>query len=566
MYNDKNEIIYIGKAKNLKNRVSQYFLNTQEGKTKAMVSNVNHFETIITSNEKEALILEMNLIQKHHPRYNILLIDDKHYPYIELHNKIEHPYISIARRLKNKKSIYFGPYPNSTFAFEMVDIINDLFPLRKCINIPKSPCLYYHMHKCLGPCINKINKDEYSNILDNINHLLKGDNKELIDKLKEKMIESSEKENYENALFYKKKIDSIQYINQKQVSEFNDNKTRNYIGFFTQGNYISIDILIYNKGIFIGKKEFTYQLIGDLNEFITSILYQYYSSIPLPDLIILNNEKIKDELSKNIDCQFEIAKCGKNLDIINNSIVNSKETLNNFIHYRGLKKDKEELLNELGNLLNISIPYRIELFDNSHLQGSNAIGAMVTYINGEEYKKDNRLFNINSFNKKDDLSSMKEVLERRYSRLKKENGTLPNLIILDGGKTQIEVGNKVLKSLELNIPLCGLVKNDKHQTRGLINNNYQEILINDNELLLFLTKMQDSIHKFAISSHVRKRNKSMFNSIFNEIKGIGEKRKELLLSHYSSIDELYNADIIELSQILPKEVATNLYRRLHNEK
>ena len=564
MHNDKNEIIYIGKAKNLKNRVSQYFLKEHVGKTKAMVSHVKYFETIITQSEKEALILEMNLIQKHHPKYNILLMDDKHYPYIELHTNIKDPYIGIARRLNNSKSKYYGPYPSSSSAFEVINIINSLFPLRKCKNVGKSTCLYYHLNNCLAPCINKINNEDYLKIINEIDSILKGNNNELIKLLKEKIEYYSSKMDYENALIFKKKLDSLLYINEKQNVEFFDNLNRDFIAYFINENYVSINILFYRNGLLIGKKEFNLEIIDDPLDFILSILFQYYLSTPLPNEIILTNEYIKNELEKYLDTKIVLAKNGKYLEIINNSILNAKENLSNFFHYKSLKKDNESLLNELKDLLNIEYPHSIELFDNSHLQGTNAIGAMVNFIEGNEIKKNNRIYNINSINKKDDLSSMKEVLKRRYSKLKNDNLTFPDLIILDGGKTQIEVAKEVLKELNINIPLCGLIKNDKHRTNSLMNSNYVEIAINDKELFLFLTKMQDSVHRFAISTHIHKRNKNMFKSIFDEVDGIGEKRKEDLLKSYPTIEDLKNASLIELEQILPKSIALNLYNKLRS--
>ena len=565
MHDEKDEIIYIGKAKNLKNRVSQYFLNEHTGKTKAMVSHVKYFETIITQSEKEALILEMNLIQKNHPKYNIMLMDDKHYPYIELHTNIKDPYIGIARRLKNKKSKYYGPYPNSRSAFEVIDIINSLFPLRKCKNVGKSSCLYYHMHECLAPCINEVKKEDYDKIIDEINNILKGNNEELIKKIKDKINYYSSNLDFENALTYKNKLDSLLYINEKQNVEFFDNIDRDFIAFYISDNYVSINILIYRKGLLIGKKDFNYEIVGDNNEFILNILLQYYLSIPLPSEIITSSLFIKEELENNLDTKIILTQGGKYLEIINNSVLNAKENLSNFFHYKSLKKDNEYLLNELASLLKIDYPRVIELFDNSHLQGTNAIGAMVTYINGEENKKYNRVFNINSINKKDDLSSMKEVLTRRYSRLKEEKSNFPSLIILDGGKNQIEVANNVFKELNINIPLCGLVKDDKHRTKALMNSSLEEIPLNDNELFLFLTKMQDSIHRFAISTHIKKRSKNMFKSIFDDINGIGEKRKEDLLKAYPTLEDLKKATLIELEQILPDNVALTLYNKLRED-
>ena len=562
MYDKNNTIIYVGKAKNLKKRVSQYFLRVHNGKTAAMVSHVDHFETIITSSEKEALILEMNLIQKNHPRYNILLMDDKHYPYIELHKGIKDPYISIARNLKNKKSSYYGPYPSSSSAFEVISIINSIFPLRKCSSVPKSPCLYYHMHQCLGPCINKIDATKYDEIIDEIESFLRGNNDNVIKKLKEKINFYSENMEYENALEYKKRLDSLLYINEKQNVEFLDKLDRDFIGFYTNENYVSIIILIYRQGLLIGKKKFFYELLGELNDFISDILLQYYQHNTLPKELIISSKEICDILTNYLNTTIIQPKIGKNIDIINIATQNAQDYFSSYLQTNQNKETNEKLLDELGNLLNIPTPYHIELFDNSHLQGTNAIGAMVAYINGEEYKKMNRKFNIESYNKKDDISSMKEVIYRRYSRLKEENQQMPDLIIVDGGENQIQAAKEVLSKIDVKINLAGLVKDDKHRTRALMNESLKEIPIENKNLFIFLTKMQDSVHRYAISTHIKKRNKSMFNSIFDDVKGIGEKRKELLIKQFPTLIDLKKASIEELSQFIPKESAIELAKKL----
>lgn len=562
MYDENNKIIYIGKAKNLKKRVSQYFLRPQVGKTAAMVSHVHHFETIVTNSEKEALILEMNLIQKYHPRYNILLMDDKHYPYIELHKNIKDPYVSIARNLKNKKSEYFGPYPSSSSAYLTIDIINSIFPLRKCNNVPKSPCLYYHLGQCLAPCINKINVEEYEEILKNISQFLKGNNKDVLAALKEKIEKYSLEMDYENALETKKMYDSLLYINENQNVEFIDKIDRDFIAFYKNENYISLVIQMYRKGLLIGQKNFFYELIGEIEEFVADVILQYYSFNTLPKEIYISNEEIINILENYLNTTIIQPKQGKNLEVINITAQNAKNYFSSYIQTNKNKEKNEDLLILLGKLLNIPTPYYIELFDNSHLQGTNAIGAMVAYINGEENKKMNRKFNIESFNKKDDLSSMKEVLFRRYRRLKEENQVLPDLIILDGGINQIKVAKEVMESLDLNINLAGLVKNDKHQTRALMDSSFNEIKIDDKNLFLLLTRMQDSVHNYAISTHINKRNKSMFNSIFDEVKGIGDKRKELLIKQFPTLDDLKKASVEELSQFIPLESAIELAKKI----
>lgn len=564
MHNADDEIIYIGKAKNLKKRVSQYFLRMHSGKTAAMVSHVDYFETIITKSEKEALILEMNLIQKNHPRYNILLMDDKHYPYIAIHKNVENPYVSLSRNVKDKKCLYFGPYPNSSAAFEVIDLINKLFPLRKCHNVPKSPCLYYHIGQCLAPCVKPVNKEKYEEIVDNIADFLKGKNQDLIKDLKEKIRRHSENLEFERAQEYKKMLDSINHITEKQNVEFKDKINRDFFSFHTRENYIAIALFSYREGILLSKRSFCYELIGEINEFVSEIIYQYYSINAIPNEVIVSNEDIKDNLMNYFENANVFAPTkGKLHDVLDICEINAKEALDEHFLTAKLDDDVLNLLDKLGNILHIKTPTRIELFDNSHLQGTNAIGAMVVFINGIPYKKLYRKFNIQGVNKKDDLSSMRETLTRRYKRVKEENGEMPDLIIVDGGKGQIETALEVKKVLNLPFSIAGLVKTSKHRTSALMDENFNEYYLDDEKkLFLLLTRMQDEVHRYAITTHIKKRNKSVFNSVFDDVDGIGEKRKEQLIKAFPSISELKNAKIEELEQIIPKESAKLLYEKV----
>ena len=564
MHNADDEIIYIGKAKNLKKRVSQYFLRMHSGKTAAMVSHVDHFETIITKSEKEALILEMNLIQKNHPRYNILLMDDKHYPYIAIHKNVENPYVSLSRNVKDKKCLYFGPYPNSSAAFEVIDLINKLFPLRKCHNVPKSPCLYYHIGQCLAPCVKPVSKEKYEEIVDNIADFLKGKNQDLIKDLKEKIRRHSENLEFERAQEYKKMLDSINHITEKQNVEFKDKINRDFFSFHTRENYIAIALFSYREGILLSKRSFCYELIGEINEFVSEIIYQYYSINAIPNEVIVSNEEIKDNLMNYFENANVFAPTkGKLHDVLDICEINAKEALDEHFLTAKLDDDVLNLLDKLGNILHIKTPTRIELFDNSHLQGTNAIGAMVVFINGIPYKKLYRKFNIQGVNKKDDLSSMRETLTRRYKRVKEENGEMPDLIIVDGGKGQIETALEVKKALNLPFSIAGLVKTSKHRTSALMDENFNEYYLDDEKkLFLLLTRMQDEVHRYAITTHIKKRNKSVFNSVFDDVDGIGEKRKEQLIKAFPSISELKNAKIEELEQIIPKESAKLLYEKV----
>ena len=354
MHNADDEIIYIGKAKNLKKRVSQYFLRVHSGKTAAMVSHVDHFETIITKSEKEALILEMNLIQKNHPRYNILLMDDKHYPYIAIHKNVENPYVSLSRNVKDKKCLYFGPYPNSSAAFEVIDLINKLFPLRKCHNVPKSPCLYYHIGQCLAPCVKPVSKEKYEEIVDNIADFLKGKNQDLVKDLKEKIRKHSENLEFERAQEYKKMLDSINHINEKQNVEFKDKINRDFFSFHTRENYIAIALFSYRQGILLSKRSFCYELIGEINEFVSEIIYQYYSINAIPNEVIVSNEEIKDNLMNYFENANVFAPTkGKLHDVLDICEINAKEALDEHFLTAKLDDDVLNLLDKLGNILHI---------------------------------------------------------------------------------------------------------------------------------------------------------------------------------------------------------------------
>ncbi len=566
MISDNGEIIYIGKAKNLKKRVSQYFLRPQTGKTQAMVSHVNHFEIIITKSEKEAFILEMNLIQKYLPRYNILLKDDKHYPYIAIH-KVKNPYISIARNLKDKKCEYFGPFPISTNAYETINLLNKIFPLRKCKNVPKSPCLYYHLGQCLAPCIKNIKQEEYDLIIKKIENFLKGNNKEVLSEIKRKIKDFSEKLDFEDALELKKYYDAIIHINEQQNVELFDKIDRDIFAFNVRDNYLSLSNFIYRKGILIGKRNFVYEIIDNIDSLVSDLISQYYTYNILPSEIVVSNLTIKEQLQDIIDCKIIVPTKGKLFEILNSVLDNAKEDLDEHFVSARLDDNKVELLEKLGNILHINPPYSIELFDNSHLQGTNAIGAMVSFINGEPVRKNYRKYNIESYNKKDDLSSMREVIYRRYSRLKEENGKMPDLIILDGGMNQLKVGKEVLNELNLNINIVGLVKSNKHKTNGLIDLSGKEYYFDDDkDIFYLLTRMQDEVHRYAISLHINKRNKSMFTSVFDKVNGIGPKKKELLIKTFPTFKDLFDAKIEEMKQILPEKIANDLYNIIHGDE
>ena len=561
---DKDDrVIYVGKAINLYNRVSQYFLKDQFGKVKAMVSHVDHFETILTKTDKEAFLLEENLIHTYYPRYNILLKDDKHYPYIALKKKGD-PFLKIARNKKDKNYYYFGPYSTSGYAYEIIHLLNKIFPTRKCRNIPTTPCLYYHLGQCLAPCVNKIDEKTYEELSYKMHSFLDGQSNEIKNEYKEKMIAASEAQEYEKANEYKEILKAIEHIQAKQTVERNDRVDRDVFGFASRDGYLCLTILTYRNGVLLGKESYIVEEFGEQVEQISELILHYYTSHDLPDEILINIPNIKQEINSIYEeVDVKTASKGGLLELIEMAMVNAKNSLDSHFVSARLNDDMSSLLDELGNKLGIKTPYRIELFDNSHIQGDAPVGAVVVFINGEPVKKLYRKFNIEHMEKRDDFASMKEVINRRYSRLKENNDDMPDLILVDGGLTQIHAASEIINDLELDIPVFGLYKNDKHQTKGIMDKDGNTFEIDNKALFFMLVRMQDEVHRFAIGFHHQKRSKQFQKGILDDIKGLGSKRKELIMHRYQDIDALRHASKEELTQLVPEDVAEAIIEKLN---
>ena len=563
MHDINDNIIYVGKAKDLQKRVSQYFLRPQRGKVMKMVQNVDYFETIITANEKEALVLEMNLIQTHYPRYNILLKDGSHYPYIALSKKGD-PYLTIKRNDKDKKNYdYFGPYPNSSAAYELINLLNKIFPIRKCSNLAHQSCLYFHMGTCLAPCVNKIEQEVYEEIREEIKSFMRGNNQKQLNELKNKMLDASNKLEFELANEYKKTIDAINHLNVSQNVEMKDKINRDIFAFASRDGYLSLAVFLYRKGLLLGKQVFTVEEFGEVEEQVADLILQFYQKQPTPTEVIINNNLVAELLNDLLECSVISVTKGKLLELVISAKENASNALDEYFLSAKLDDSKLELLEELGRIINIPTPLHIELFDNSHIQGSSPVGAMVAFINGEPAKKLYRKFKIEHEEARDDLKSMEEITYRHYSRLVNENRKLPDLILVDGGQKQIKVTIKALESAKAEIPVYGLVKNDKHQTRGLMDVKGNIYPIENKDLFFLLTRMQDEVHRFAISFHKEKRSKAMKSTLLDNVPGLGEKGKEKIYRAYQDINLLKDASLEELEQILPKKVALNLYNKLH---
>ena len=561
MHDKDDKIIYIGKAKDLYKRVSQYFLRPQVGKVAKMAFEAEYFETIITNNEKEALILEMNLIQTHYPKFNILLKDGSHYPYIAI-RKTGYPYLQIKRNTKDKNYDYFGPFPRSSSAYETIDLLNKIFPLRKCKNIPSTACLYYHLGQCLAPCINEVSKEKEEEMREQVKSFMRGNNADVKRDITAKMMQASEKMDYESAKDYKTVLDAINHINIQQNVETNDKKDRDIFAFSTREGYLSLAVLLFRRGTLLDKKVYIVEEFDNNEEQVADLILQFYQNVPYPQEVVINNKTVVDLLSDLIDPNVYSVSKGKIHDLILTAKQNANNALDEYFLSSKLDSDKLALLEELGNILNIDTPLRIELFDNSHLQGSSPVGAAVVFINGEPAKKLYRKYHIEHDEARDDLKSMEEIVYRRYKRMKDEGQALPDLILVDGGLNQIKAASLALNKADVSINLFGLVKNNKHQTAGLMDINGNVFDIENKNIFFMLTRMQDEVHRFAITFHQSLRNKNMKSSLLDGIKGLGSKRKELINKAYPDINLLKEATIEELSQLLPKEVAEALYMKL----
>lgn len=567
MKNKDGTIIYVGKAKSLVKRVKQYFTRPQEGKVFRMVLEVTDFDTIETDSEKESLLLEINLIQKYYPKYNIMLKDGKMYPYIAL-KKMGDPYLKIARNDRDKSFSYFGPFPNSGSAYRMIDLLNKIYPLRKCKNIPNRACLYYHLGQCMGPCINDISKSDNKDMISHITKFLNGDASEVKQEITVKMRAAANDLRFEEAQEYKETLDTIEHVLSSQKIMMQDHIDRDIVGYSQRDGYISILFLLYRKGVLLGKNLFVVEKFDDINSELTDYIYQFYLNHPKPKELIISEKSIADILESSLGIKVIVPSRGVKKDLLFMALENAKAGLDEHFMTARLEDDNLKLLEELGYMLNISTPLDIELYDNSHLQGTEAIGAMVKFINGVKVPSMYRKYKIRQENKRDDLASMEEVLTRRLTRLKEENSKMPNLIIVDGGMTQVEIAYNVREKLNVNVNIAGLAKNDKHETDALINGNTGEFIpLNHKSPLFFmLMRMQDEVHRFAISYHRHKREKSFFETIYDDIPGIGKKRRIQLLSAYPTLDSLKSVTLEELKQIIPEESAKLILEKRDSRK
>ena len=557
-----NNVLYVGKAKRLKTRVNQYFDRVYFNKTANLVKQIDDVEFILTHSEKEALVLEINLIKQYMPPFNVIFMDDKHYPYIAI-SKEKYPRLSIRRDAKSKKFKHYGPFPDSKKAYQVLHLLNTIYPFRKCKHIPSTSCLYYHMNQCLAPCVNKLDDNCYVNHVKEIDKFFKGNSNELLKDLTSKMYEASDNLNFEKALELKNLIDGIKNITSKQIIEFDDKVSRDVIGFYIKEGFLSISVLMYRNGYLNAKINEVIDFIGEIDELIATFLMQFYETHDVPKEIYISENINISILEETLNINIVNPKIASGQELLTMAIENAKKSLE--ARFIELASKDEDIFIELGSYVNLSRVSTIEMCDMSHISGDSAVGAIIVFQNGYPMKNKYRKYNINGENTKDDLASTHEVIYRRFYNLLKDNLPFSDILIVDGGVNQMNAANQALSELGItNMKVCGLAKDDHHRTRAFITPDYQEIeLQKDSKLFLFLMKMQDEVHRFAITFFKNKKAKSMLSSILDDVKGLGSVRKKRLLTIYKTIDEIKKAPLEQLSQIMPLNVAKELLKVLN---
>lgn len=597
MKNSEDEIIYIGKAVSLKNRVRQYFQNSKNHtpKVRVMVDNISYFEYMLTDSELEALILECNLIKKHKPKYNILLKDDKHYPYIKVTLNEAYPRIMMVRRIVKDGAKYFGPYSDSSAVKDIIQLVKKIFPLRTCnrdVEFGKSigrPCLNFFINRCVAPCQGNVDKEVYMEMIRKIINFLSGKHDEISEELKDKMEKAAENLDFERAAELRDLINSIKTIHEKQKIISTALADEDVIAFSKGDEGSCVEVFLIRGGKLLGRESFYFEEVEEDNsELLAQFLMQFYSNREyVPKEILLQNEipelniiesYLSNKSGKKI--QIKVPKRGDKSELMEMARKNAEATLDQMKYKYITEKQKTVgALEELQVVLELDkLPFRIESYDISNIQGTDPVGSMVVYENGKPKNKDYRRFKIKTVTGPDDYASMEEVLTRRFKRaineLKEENNeegkfsTLPDLILMDGGLGQVNIAEKVLRELGFNIDVCGMVKDNKHRTRGLIFNGEEIAIFKDSNAFKLITRIQDEVHRVAISYHRSLRSKSSVASILNDIEGIGEKRRLALMNGFKSIDDIKNASVEELKKVegMTEPAAKKVYEFFHSEE
>ncbi|EOB7068471.1 excinuclease ABC subunit UvrC [Staphylococcus aureus] len=567
---DRNDqVIYVGKAKKLRNRLRSYFTGAHDAKTTRLVGEIRHFEFIVTSSETESLLLELNLIKQYQPRYNILLKDDKSYPFIKI-TKEKYPRLLVTRTVKQGTGKYFGPYPNAYSAQETKKLLDRIYPYRKCDKMPDKLCLYYHIGQCLGPCVYDVDLSKYAQMTKEITDFLNGEDKTILKSLEERMLTASESLDFERAKEYRDLIQHIQNLTNKQKIMSSDKTIRDVFGYSVDKGWMCIQVFFIRQGNMIKRDTTMIPLQQTEEEEFYTFIGQFYSLNQhiLPKEVHVPRNLDKEMIQSVVDTKIVQPARGPKKEMVDLAAHNAKVSLNN--KFELISRDESrtiKAIEELGTQMGIQTPIRIEAFDNSNIQGVDPVSAMVTFIDGKPDKKNYRKYKIKTVKGPDDYKSMREVVRRRYSRVLNEGLPLPDLIIVDGGKGHMNGVIDVLQNeLGLDIPVAGLQKNDKHQTSELLYGASAEIvpLKKNSQAFYLLHRIQYEVHRFAITFHRQTRQKTGLKSILDDIDGIGSKRKTLLLRSFGSIKKMKEATLEDFKNLgIPENVAKNLHEQLH---
>lgn len=573
IHKDKNgTIIYVGKAKNLRNRVRSYFRGSHDTKTEALVSEIVDFEFIVTESNIEALLLEINLIKENKPKYNIMLKDDKSYPFIKITNE-RYPRLIITRQVKKDGGLYFGPYPDVGAANEIKRLLDRIFPFRKCTNPPSKVCFYYHLGQCMAHTV--CHKDEayFKGMAQEVSDFLKGQDDKIIDELKLKMSTAAQNMEFERAAEYRDLIQAIGTLRTKQRVMAKDLQNRDVFGYYVNKGWMCVQVFFVRQGKLIERDVNLFPYYNDPDEDFLTYVGQFYQekSHLIPNEILIPQDIDEEAVKALVDTKVLKPQRGEKKQLVNLAIKNARVSLEQ--KFNLLEKSMEKTqgaIENLGKLLQIPTPVRIESFDNSNIMGTSPVSAMVVFVNGKPSKKDYRKYKIKTVVGPDDYASMREVIRRRYSRVMRDGLMPPDLIVIDGGQGQVNIAKQVIQEeLGLDIPIAGLQKNDKHQTHELLFGDPLQVieLSRTSQEFFLLQRIQDEVHRFAITFHRQLRSKNSFSSQLDGIEGLGPKRKQLLMKHFKSLTKIKEATVDEIVTVgVPRAVAEAVQAKLHQGK
>ena len=570
IHKDKNgTIIYVGKAKNLRNRVRSYFRGSHDTKTEALVSEIVDFEFIVTESNIEALLLEINLIKENKPKYNIMLKDDKSYPFIKITNE-RYPRLIITRQVKKDGGLYFGPYPDVGAANEIKRLLDRIFPFRKCTNPPSKVCFYYHIGQCMAHTVCRKDEAYFKAMAQEVSDFLKGQDDKIIDELKSKMAVAAQSMEFERAAEYRDLIQAIGTLRTKQRVMAKDLQNRDVFGYYVDKGWMCVQVFFVRQGKLIERDVNLFPYYNDPDEDFLTYVGQFYQekSHLIPNEILIPQDIDEEAIKALVGTKVLKPQRGEKKQLVNLAIKNARVSLEQ--KFNLLEKSVEKTqgaIENLGRLLQIPTPVRIESFDNSNIMGTSPVSAMVVFVNGKPSKKDYRKYKIKTVVGPDDYASMREVIRRRYGRVQRDGLTPPDLIVIDGGQGQVNIAKQVIQGeLGLDIPIAGLQKNDKHQTHELLFGDPLEVveLSRNSQEFFLLQRIQDEVHRFAITFHRQLRSKNSFSSQLDGIEGLGPKRKQNLMKYFKSLTKIKEASVDEIVEVgIPRAVADAIHRQLN---